>query len=456
MGIPMYQQLYQRIKGEIQSGVLPARTRLLSKRRMAEQLGVSVNTVEGAYGQLLSEGFIEARPKSGYYVCEIEDLIGQIPAVRTPPQPAEPVGEPGIRVDFAITGVDREGFPYSTWRRIARAVFDECDPQLLARSPFQGEAALRRAIASYLSLSRGVHCAPEQIVVGAGTDNLLQILSYILDNRCTIVMENPVYHESYLFFRRMGHPVTPIPIDEKGLPVEPLEALDNAAVYITPSHQFPLGITMPISRRIQLLNWANKAPGRYVIEDDYDSEFRYNSHPVPAMKSIDTGERVIYLGSFSRAIAPALRISYLVLPEALLADYSEGYAAFGCSVSKLDQLILTRFIENRHFETHLNRMRKTYKEKRAQLVGALREAFGGRIEIQGENAGQHVLVRLTDGTAEAEIVRRAQGAGVRVYPVSPYFMGELPEQYQGIVLLGYATLTEEEIQEGVARLRGAW
>lgn len=452
---PLYRALYEQIKNDIESGKLPANARLLSKRKMAEREGVSMSTVDGAYAQLLCEGFITSRPKSGFFVCELESLR---PAAQDEREPAAPILPKHERydVDFAITGVDRESFPYSTWRRLMKNAFDEYDQTLLARSPFQGEEMLRQELVRYLYLSRGVHCTPEQIVVGAGTDNLLQILSYILDNRCKIAMENPVYHESYLFFRRMGHQVLSIPIDDMGLPVEPLSGYTNLAAYITPAHQFPLGITMPISRRIGLINWANEEEGRYLIEDDYDSEFRYNAKPLPALKSIDQSGRVIYLGSFSRTISPALRISYMVLPKELMEKYHESCSAFGCSVSKLDQLVLTQFLNRRHFETHLNKMRKIYREKRAALAQALRDAFGDRISIHGENAGQHLLVRHCGGMDETEMCDAARRAGVRVYPISPYFMGVVPEKYRGIVLLGYATLGRREIEEGVLRLRAVW
>lgn len=452
---PLYRALYEQIKNDIESGKLPANTRLLSKRKMAEREGVSMSTVDSAYAQLLCEGFISSRPKSGFFVCELESLH---PVAQIDHDPVVPLmaKHEQYDIDFAITGVDRESFPYSTWRRLMKNAFDEYDETLLARSPFQGEEKLRQELVNYLYLSRGVHCTPEQIVVGAGTDNLLQILSYILDNRCKIAMENPVYHESYLFFRRMGHEVLSIPIDDMGLPVEPLCGYTNLAAYITPAHQFPLGITMPISRRIGLINWANEAEGRYLIEDDYDSEFRYNAKPLPALKSIDQNGRVIYLGSFSRTVSPALRISYMVLPKELMERYHESCSAFGCSVSKLDQLVLTQFLKRRHFETHLNKMRKIYREKRAVLAAALRDAFGDRISIQGENAGQHLLSRHCGGMSETAMCEAARAAGVRVYPISPYFMGEMPDIYRGIVLLGYATLRAEEIREGIEKLRAVW
>lgn len=450
---PLYRQIYEKIKADIEQGTLSANMRLPSKRTLAEQAGVSVNTVEGAYAQLLCEGFIYSKPKSGFYVCEIEKLLPAQKQVE--PQKTESMQKQEYEIDFSINGVDRENFPYSTWRKLMRYVFDEYDTDLLSRSPIQGEFALRCELARYLNLSRGVSCRAEQIIIGAGTANLLQILSYLLDNSTTIAMENPVYHESYLFFQRMGHNVLSIPIDHMGLPVKPLQEHNNIAAYITPAHQFPLGIAMPQSRRISLINWANEGSDRYLIEDDYDSEFRYNAKPLPALKSIDVNDRVIYLGSFSRAISPSLRISYMVLPEKLLEKYHASSNAFGCSVSKTDQLVLTQFIVRGHFETHLNKMRKIYRERRAILERALNCDFGDEIRISGENAGQHLLISHCE-LSEKYLCKSAQDANIKVYPISPYFMGNVPDKYSNTVLMGYATLNSAQISNGVSQLREIW
>lgn len=456
--LPLYLQIYQQLKDAISSGALPSNTRILSKRKMAEQLGVSVNTIDTAYSQLLSEGFITSIPKKGYYVCEMETLLiskqhGPIPTHVVPMLSSQKTAP---KIDFSINKIDGSAFPYHTWRKLLRTAFNEYDTNLLCASPSKGEPALCTAITTYLYLSRGVQCRPEQVVIGAGTDNLLQILSYILDNSCTIAMENPVYHEACLFFKRMGHRVLSIPIDTDGIPIEPLSALKDIAVYITPSHQFPLGITMPISRRIKLLNWTNREERRYIIEDDYDSEFRYDARPIPSLQSIDKNGKVIYLGSFSKSITPALRISYMVLPEELLSIYQKRYTIFSCAVSKLDQLVLTRFLSAGHYETHLNKMRKIYKEKRAFFVSALSEAFGEQIEMIGENAGHHVLIQLKKGLSQQEMCEKAKKMGVIVHPISPFFMGKPPSQYEGMVLAGYASLSMKELEKGVSLLKKAW
>ncbi|WP_250228351.1 MocR-like pyridoxine biosynthesis transcription factor PdxR [Anaeropeptidivorans aminofermentans] len=450
---PLYQQIYQQYKQQIYQGIWKAHERLPSKRTLAAELGVSITTVDTAYAQLVSEGFIQPLPKKGFFVCPLETLTQRQPRVIEPY--SEKTEEKTVLVDFSTDGIDEIHFPYNTWRRIMKNVFNEYDKTLLKRTSSQGSEELREAISKYLYEARGVNCRQEQIVVGAGVDNLLQILSYILDKSWTIAMENPVYNRAYQMFNRMGHKVLPVDIDGEGIPVEPLQERNRVAVYITPSHQFPLGISMPIGRRVRLLNWAKSHKERYIIEDDYDSEFRYNTKPLPSLQSIDTHGRVIYLGSFSKSIAPSLRISFMVLPDSLLHIYRQDYGVFSSPVSGFEQKVLNEFIRQGHFERHLNKMRLLYKNKRALMDEELR-AFDGKIQVSGESAGHHLLVRLNAGMSEAEMCRSALENGVRVYPISPYFVGKMPCQYEGNVLLGYGALSHEEIRLGIALLKKAW
>lgn len=451
-GDPLYVQIYQQIKQQIRSGALPDNERLPSKRQLAAQMGISVNTVSAAYSQLVSEGFLLAQPQRGFFVCHLDELIqNEIVEEKQPPrQNVAP-----IAIDFSINDVARDKFPFQTWRKTMNKCFNEYDPDLLTSTPPQGDYRLRQAIAQYLYQARSVNCTAEQVIIGAGNDNLLQMLSYILDNSCTIGMENPVYHKAMHFFQRMGHTVKSIPMDAYGVQIEPLEHYDNIAVYVTPSHQFPLGITMPVSRRIKLLNWTQEGRQRYIIEDDYDSEFRYNSRPVPALQSLDQNGRVIYLGTFSKSIAPSLRISYMVLPRPLLRQYLEHYLSFQSAVSRFEQAVLHEFIVSGHFETHLNKMRKLYRTRCQQLTLQL-SIFGDQLQITGEEAGLFLVAQLKNGLTEAEMCQRAQAQGVKVYPISPYFNGPVPEQHQSKVLLGFGALNQEQIQQGVQLLYQAW
>ena len=351
---PMYFQIYMQLKEQIQSGKIKAGEKLLSKRKMAESLDVSVNTVEGAYSQLLSEGFIESVPKSGYYVCQIDKLNFVGKRKLSEPQIGSNKGKDSVKINFSTDGVDSVNFPYNTWRRLMKNCFNEYNPSILKSFPPEGSLELRKAVASHIYRSRGVNCRAEQVIIGAGVDNLISMISGLLGTDFLIAMEEPVYYEAYSYFKVLGHKMCSVPVDDSGIKTDCLPKEDNTAVYVTPSHQFPLGITMPAGRRVRLLNWAYEKENRYIIEDDYDSEFRYNSRPIPSVQSIDGRGKVIYLGTFSKTIAPSVRISYMVLPERLLEFYDEKYTKFSSAVSVLDQNILTAFINEGHYERHLN------------------------------------------------------------------------------------------------------
>ena len=453
-GQPLDWQIYEQFRRDITSGALPAREKLPSKRALAASLGVSVTTVDAAYAQLACEGFIESSPKRGFYVCALGILKARPPQREVRQATAQTAV--ALQVDFSAGAVDPQAFPYNTWRKLLKNAFNEYDAQLLHRTPPQGDPALRSAIANYLYKARGVHCTQEQVIIGAGTDHLLLVLGFILGNSFSIAMENPVYSQAYQIFSRMGYPMLPVDIDMAGIPVDPLQDRENIAVYVTPSHQFPLGISMPISRRIQLLHWAEAGQARYIIEDDYDSEFRYTTRPLPSLQSIDSRDRVIYLGTFTKSIAPSLRISFLVLPPSLLDQYHTAYGMFGSPVSRLEQRVLCAFLEEGYFERHVNKMRVVYRNKRYFLEKCLRVAFGDILDIQGENAGHHLLVAPHNGMDEATLCTAAKSHGVGVYPISSYFIGKMPPCYQGRVLLGYGGLSEEQIQLGVHLLRKAW
>lgn len=451
---PLYQTLYQQLKHQIQSGAIPRGEKLPSKRKLAEQLRVSVNTVDSAYCQLEAEGFIQASPRRGFFVQSSGMLPPESAAPISHETPAAPE-DPTCQVDFSPSGMARQQFPFGVWRRLMKNCFNEYDETLLLRTPPQGDPGLRRAVADYLYRARGVRCTPEQVIIGAGTDNLLLMLSYILPEHFTLAVENPLYNRCHLLFARLGHSVAPIPVDREGIRLSALPETDHAVVYTTPSHQYPLGYAMPIGQRTALLQWSSSGTDRYIIEDDYDSEFRYQSRPIPSLQSIDHLGRVIYLGTFSRSVAPALRISYMVLPEKLLELYRQTYQGYASTVSGFEQTVLRQFMTEGHFDTHVNRMRVYYRNRRQCLVEAL-APMKQQMEILGDPAGHHLTLRVTNGMDEAALVASALRHGVRIYPVSPYFLGEVPEEYRCTVLLGFGGLDDEAIRLGAALLRDAW
>jgi GntR family transcriptional regulator/MocR family aminotransferase len=450
----LYMEIYRYLKQEITAGNLKSGEKLPSKRSLASHLAVSVNTVDGAYSQLVAEGYIEAISKRGFFVCEIEPFLLEKKEKQLS-KTAVVAAPHVITVDFSPNAIDRHLFPFEVFRKIFKGVFNEYDANLLNRSELKGDPKLREALVDFLYRSRGVSCSVEQIIIGSGTDHLLKSLGLLWGRDKAIVLENPVYLQAYKIFERMGNPVHVVDIDHKGIQISPLTEFMDAAIYVTPSHQFPLGISMPIDRRIKLLNFANEKEAVYIIEDDYDSEFRYNEKPLPSLQSIDNHGKVIYMGTFSKSIAPSFRISYMVLPDELLTEYQQIADEISSPVSSLEQKMIAAFIGEGYFEKHVNKMRKLYKEKRIVLMKALK-TLGKTVTVTGENAGHHLLVQLSNGLSEDEMFKQALAQGVRVYPVSAYFINGVPKQYESMVLLGYGSLTTAEIYEGISRLKKAW
>ena len=454
---PLYEQIYTYICREIRSGSLQAGERLPSTRMLAEHLRVSRSTTQMAYDQLEAEGYIEARPCRGYFVCRIEGMV-EVCCLESSGAKPESLADAGIQedsgilVDFSPRGIDLESFPYNTWRKLSRSALTEDQKEMFLPGIHQGELDLREAIRSYLHGARGVNCSASQIIVGAGNEYLLMLLAQILGSSQKIAMENPTYKQAYRVFKSLGFDVCPIEMDENGMDPRMLKESGADVAYVMPSHQFPMGIVMPVGRRQELLKWAEG--GRYLIEDDYDSEFRYRGKPIPALQSLDRTGRVIYFGTFSRCIAPAIRVSYMVLPLELLERYRRKAGFYASTVSRIDQNILCRFLSEGHFERHLNRMRAIYKAKHDALLEAA-APLEQQFSIGGEYAGIHILLTDRQGRKEEELVYRARQAGVKVYGLSGCHIGE-GKELPSTLLLGYANVTLEQIRSGTELLLQAW
>lgn len=465
---PLYEQIYQYIKDEIRKGNIRPEKQLPSSRDLAKSLKVSRSTTQLAYEQLVSEGYLEAVPRKGYFAASLDGIfppVARSAVARTDQKrelssgmEQENAGEQlfseKMEVDFSPRGIDLEGFPYATWRKISRAVLKEEDRDLFLKGDPQGDLILREAIREYLHAARGVNCDASQIIIGAGNEYLLMLLSQLLGKDAVIAMEDPTYRQAYRVLSGVGHKVLPVGIDKNGFCVKELEDQTAQAAYVMPSHQFPTGIVMPVKRRQELLSWAGELPGRYLIEDDYDSEFRYKGKPIPALQGMDQTGSVVYMGTFSKAIAPAIRVGYMVLPESLLSVYRKKGRFYSSTVSRVDQRILANFISGGYFERHLNRMREIYKGKHDVLLGALKP-LEKRFEIKGEYAGLHVLLTDRKGEAEQALLAKAEEKKVRVYGLSGFCMEEGRAKESHTIVLGYAGLTEEEIRKGVELLREA-
>lgn len=463
----LYEQIYEHIRDEIKGGKLLSGERLPSTRALAEYLQISRSTVDYAYEQLQSEGYIEARPYRGYFVCRLEELPDEKGLTNRMTKSVNVVSleeggnlshtdSPALHYDFSPNGLDMSVFPFSVWKKITKNILNSGNKELFSLGEPQGDIDLRQTISRYLHSSRGVNCSPEQIVVGAGNDYLLLLLEKLLGRHAGIAMENPTYKRAFNIFRSFSYRIEIVGMDENGMKVEELLTKQVKAAYVMPSHQFPTGIIMPIGRRMELLRWAGEAEERFLIEDDYDSEFRYKGKPIPALQGADTAGKVIYIGTFSKAIAPAIRISFMVLPPKLLKRYREECYFYSSTVSRIDQRILNEFIRDGYFERYLNKTRKLYREKHELLLQKL-TPFRKKFRISGENAGLHLLLTCRDeAMTEEELIKKAAGYGVRVYGLSDAFVEETDPAAPATVLLGYGGMKKEEIAEGIEKLKQAW
>ena len=450
-GKRLYVQIYEYIKSEIRGGRLLCGEKLPSTRILAGNLQVSRSTVDLAYEQLVSEGYLEVKAGSGYYVGQVEELYAFSSGLKQK-LPQGDVKEPYL-VDFSTGAIDMQAFPYGTWRKLNKAVLAEDNGSLFKLGDPQGDLELRQTVSKYLHDSRGANIRPEQLIIGAGNEYLLMLLEKLLGNKRKLALEKPTYGKAYRSFQAFGYEISRIPMDKNGIDMDVLRKSDADIAYVMPSHQYPAGTIMPIGRRQELLKWAGEQTGRYIIEDDHDSEFRYKGRPVPCLQSIDRQEKVIYIGTFSKAIAPAIRISFMALPQPLYEIYTEQYRFFSSTVSRIDQRILQRFMEEGYFERHLNRMRKTYRVKHDEIMQLLKP-FRRKFNIQGENAGTYLVLISKEGKSERELITAAEKAGVKVYGMSQQL--ELEDEEYAAVLLGFGGLELEEIRKGVRLLTEAY
>ena len=433
-GVPLYEALYRCIRGDILSGALEPGRKLPSKRALAENLEVSKITVEAAYNQLLSEGYICSREKVGYFVEAVErHAPAPVPALPRDEIPAVPL------VDLTGSGTVR--FPFSVWMKLQREVMLDYGEKLLLPMPNQGIAELRQAISQHLSDFRGLHVPPEHILIGAGTDFLYNILIQLLGRDLSYAVEEPGYGKIRKIYAAGGVKCISAPMDANG--VRPDLLADARVLHISPSHHFPTGLVTPVSRRLELLAWARERDG-YIIEDDYDSEFRFDAHPMPAMQSLDHSGRVIYINSFSKTLAPSIRISYMVLPGALMEKFQRQLGFYGCTVPSFEQYTLARFLSRGHFEKHINRMRKFYRSRRNRVVQLLKNCpFSDRLTILEQDAGLHFLLKVDTTLSDRALTQKLADSGIRVHALSHYYH-EAGENTQTLVV-NYAQLEEDAL-----------
>jgi len=444
-----YKQIYQQLKTLIMEGTLEKNYTLPSIRKLAETLQVSRNTTLTAYDQLVAEGYIRGEGRKGYFVNALEQVF-----LQEQPQPiqSKPIKDTSaLLVNFLAGAVDQQHFPIKAWRQIANQVLQE--PACYQYGALFGEPILKEQLVQYLLQARGLYTNHENIIIGSSTQQMLLYLAVLLkENFPSILLEDPGYDGAREAFQLHNFDIETLPVFEAGAQLDVLTNYLSRLLYVTPSHHFPYGVSMNIQQRQALIQWAQKVNG-YILEDDYDGEFRYTQQPFPALASIDPS-RVIYLGTFSKSFLPGIRISYMVLPNALVQPYKRKFAHFEQNASTLHQRTMAQFMAQGEWTRHIKRMRLTYKQKMQHLVQELQRHFGQQISVLGEQSGLYVLVKIKSPLSEQQLIQRAATYGVKVYPTSPFFIHQKNEE--PMLQLGFSKLALEEIKLGIELLKEAW
>ena len=453
----LYEHLYKCIRDDIMSGTLPPDYKLPSKR----------------YNQLLSEGFIYSLPRKGFYVSEIfADSTAPISASRSipaqgsdsrknpssvsPPQNNQVSGantfqdsakkhKSPLIADFTSNYTSPDSFPFSTWAKLTRQVLSDSQERLMTNSPSNGTIELRSAIAEYLNEFHNITTSPDNIIIGAGTEYLYTILMQLLGADMIYATENPGYQKLSMILDTVALKHIDIPVDSQGICVDKLKDSNANVVHVTPSHHFPTGITMPVRRRYELLNWASKYANHYIIEDDYDSEFRLSGRPIPSLFSMDTTGNVIYMNTFTKTLSSTIRISYMVLPDKLAELYHKKLSFYSCTVSNFEQLTLARFIDEGFFEKHINRMRTAYRKKRDLILNIIKNGpLSDIAEIKEANAGLHFILKLNTKYKDNELADKLLKNGVKIHPLSYYGNNEAHT-----FLVNYSSVPEDKMEEAI-------
>jgi len=448
----LYQHLYKCIKNDVLTGVLSPGTKLPSKRSFAKNLGISTITVEGAYQQLLAEGYIYSLPKKGYYVSDISGLTS-VSASAGKPQFHLNRDHWVYPADFMSNQIDPDNFPFSVWTKLMREVMADGKEALMKISPCGGVLQLREAIAGHLRQFRNMNVSADQIIVGAGTEYLYGLIIQLLGFDKVYAVEDPGYQKAAKIYRSNGVACRYVSMDGEGLCIDALEDAGADVAHVSPAHHYPTGIVTPIGRRYALLGWAAEKDSRYIIEDDYDSEFRLAGNPIPTMQSIDVTEKVIYINTFTKSLAPTIRVSYMVLPSHLAQRFYEKLSFYACTVSTFDQYTLARFIQDGHFEKHINRMRNYYRNLRDALLSEIRRSpMAELVTIREEDAGLHFLMEVDTLTSDQELLKLAEEKGVRLSCLSQYEQNREGKTREHVLVLNYSGIKQDHIGKAVKLL----
>ena len=453
--IPLYIQIYEQFKERILSGDLKCGSKLPSSRKLCTDLSVSRNTVDTAYQQLYSEGYVISKPRNGYYVQNLGFSSIHVTGETIYASPSlTDNNDNSIQYDFKYGKLSEGELPIHQWQKLTNKCLREFKAEMSFYGPTFGEPGLRKEILKYLHYYRGVKCTSDQIFIGAGVHYCLGMLCQLIrDTTTTIAMEDPGYHITRSTLTNNGFNVKPISLDSSGLNVKELSFTNAKAVYVTPSHQYPLGIIMPISRRLELIEWANQNDS-IIIEDDYSCHLRYNTKPIQSLQSL-CSDKVVYIGSFSKFLFPTLRLSYMVIPAPMMDKFLSMFNGYPSSVSFIIQKTLELFMKQGHWESYLRKNNQLQKKKHDTLVEVLKKEFGDKISIFGMNAGLHLLVQIKWAMSEEELIERAYSVGVKVYPTSKFWKHP-KKDLDGAVVLGFGGIELDHIAPAIKLLHKAW
>ncbi len=451
----LYEYLYNCIKDDIISFRLAPDEKLPSKRALAKHLNISTITVETAYAQLMAEGYIYSVPKSGFFVSHIASS-GKKQALNNKAETeATTSEEQEFFADFVKNSAANETFPFSVWTKLMRETMSDEQKKLMVSSPSVGIYELRKAISDYLYRFRGMKVSADRIIIGAGTEYLYSLIIQLLGRSKRYALEDPGYRKIYHIYKANEVDCVHVPLDENGVNIRRLEKAGADVLHISPSHHFPTGIVTPISRRYELLSWASKSGDRYIIEDDYDSEFRLLGKPIPSLQSIDVLEKVIYINTFSKSLTPTIRISYMVLPEALMKKYNEKLSFYSCTVANFEQYTLAAFIRKGYFEKHINRMRNFYRTQRDELMQTIKShPFYEKVTITEENSGLHFLLSVRTDLSDEELIKSARQNGINVSCLSQYY-SDKKNSKEHTLIINYSGIEKNRMAEAVERLLSA-
>lgn len=446
----LYGELVRLMRADISSGRIAPDEHLPSKRDFARSLGVSVITVEHAYQQLVAEGYVRSVERKGYFANDIGTFsipVSRRPASLSPTAPKKRALPADVRFDLT-GGVAPGSFPRKEWSRLLREVVEDAPDELLLKpAPATGVQELKVEVARHVERFRGMSIEPDQVVIGAGSQVFYTLIAQLLGSLGPIAVEDPGYPTLTRAYRSLGLDVRPVPIDENGIDVARIRKTRASVAHVMPSHHFPTGSVMSISRRYELLGWASESEERYIIEDDYDCEFRHSGHPIPALQGIDAGEKVIYLNTFARSLAPSLRLGYMVLPPHLMERLSETLGFYASSVSTVEQLVLARFMSRGLFDKHVNRMRRRYRESRDAALGVV-EQFG--LSVSGKDAGLHFVLDCASPLDELALKKTLESKGVRVRSVGEYRCLSSDDcELSTSLVICYAGLSPEDAAEAM-------